>query len=103
MKSMELDTYSASRVEALADILREFHELGLIHGDPYPRNMMVVESQPKDRILWVDFDCAQVVQKEDLPSWAKFELNMERRIMDEFAQFIVSCPHCLRLAYCNLN
>lgn len=86
---MDIETYSASRVEKLSDILREFHHLGLLHGDTYPRNMMVVEGQLRDRVLWIDFNCAQVVQKDDLPYWAQHQFDMERGLMDEFALFIV--------------
>ncbi|KAM3455347.1 hypothetical protein NHJ6243_008555 [Beauveria neobassiana] len=39
---------------------RRVPNIGLLHGDPYPRNMMVVQGTPRDRVFWLDFDSSSI-------------------------------------------
>ena len=66
-----IDNYSEDNLNRFSQVLREFHEMGLLHGDPYPRNMLVVRQQPRDRIIWIDFDCAQIVQRGNCKDWTE--------------------------------
>ncbi|KAF5854836.1 hypothetical protein ETB97_011115 [Aspergillus alliaceus] len=55
MKKIDLSNFSRQRVESLRNILFQMHQAKILHGDPYPRNMMIA----KNRVLWIDFDSAQ--------------------------------------------
>lgn len=70
---------------ALQNIIREIHKARVVHGDPYPRNMMV---QPEtDRVLWIDFDRAQTLPYGPLDfyvqDWFEMDVGMTDQLMDE--------------------
>lgn len=56
---IDLSNYSKDRMDRLLTYLRDFHEVDVLHGDMFPRNMMVIPGNP-DRVLWIDFDRAAV-------------------------------------------
>jgi serine/threonine protein kinase len=62
---LSLGNYSKCRLDELRKILHEFHDIGILHGDPKPRNMMV-SSGDLDRVLWIDFDSARVFSEDSL-------------------------------------
>lgn len=71
----------------------DFRKIGLLHGDAFPRNMMVVSGEPRDRVLWLDFDCAYVTKRGKRSKW--FEVEIEEEMMvDYFVKGIVSI-YCL--------
>ena len=89
MQMINLSTFTPSRMSKLVDILEKIHAAGVLHNDPYPRNMMVVPGNP-DRVLWIDFDRAQTFSKaltERQQGWFDEEVEM----MDYFAKALVSC------------
>jgi serine/threonine protein kinase len=43
--------------EAVAK-LRVLHEVGILHRDPMPRNLLLVEGRPGRSVRWIDFDSA---------------------------------------------
>jgi predicted Ser/Thr protein kinase len=45
-------------VVSLTNGLYRIHEAGVLHDDPYPRNMLVVPGT--SRGVWIDFSCSQV-------------------------------------------
>ncbi|EJP61760.1 chitin synthase [Beauveria bassiana ARSEF 2860] len=57
---IDLDNFTQDNMDRLCAILAEFHNIGLLHGDPYPRNMMVVQGTPRDRVFWLDFDSSSI-------------------------------------------
>lgn len=63
--------------------------MGLLHNDTFPRNMMVVRQQPRDRVVWIDFDCAQIVQRGKCEEWTEKSFFEEGELMAEFAEFLV--------------
>lgn len=90
---MDLSTFSAARMDKLVDILRRIHGAKVLHGDPYPRNMMVVPGN-SDRVLWIDFDWAQtfsacLTRRQE--EWFAEEVDM----MEYFAQALVGCVICM--------
>lgn len=40
----------------LCETLSVFHKIGISHGDPYPRNILVSYG----RVVWIDFDCSRM-------------------------------------------
>lgn len=40
-------------------LIQEIHKAGVVHDDVYPRNMVVFDDGP-ERVMWIDFDRAQV-------------------------------------------
>jgi serine/threonine protein kinase len=51
--------------------LERIHAARVLHGDTFPRNIMVVRNEgadmmvPRFRVVWIDFDCASVWPDDD--------------------------------------
>ncbi|KAK3191483.1 hypothetical protein K4F52_002298 [Lecanicillium sp. MT-2017a] len=89
MHMIDLSNYTEERAARLSKILLEINSIGILHCDIYPRNMMVVEGEAgtgQERVLWVDFDCAQVIPPEFSPEHAHYLFDLEKRLMECFAQ-----------------
>ncbi|OJJ50297.1 hypothetical protein ASPZODRAFT_58423 [Penicilliopsis zonata CBS 506.65] len=88
MQQMDLTTFSTERLVKLREILDEFHQARVLHGDPKPRNMMVC-SDP-ERVLWIDFDAAQTFPEGPLSAkrekWVKEEVEMMEYFMTALAE-----------------
>ena len=85
IQRIDLTNYTKDRAVALQNIIREIHKARVVHGDPYPRNMMV---QPEtDRVLWIDFDRAQTLPYGPLDfyvqDWFEMDVGMTDQLMDE--------------------
>ena len=48
--------WSPQVVEPLFTALDHIHQAGVIHNDSYPKNILVVPEQQRQRIVWIDFD-----------------------------------------------
>ena len=59
MRTLWIDNYSRERAEGFMHIIQEIHKAGVLHDDVYPRNMIVLDDDP-ERVMWIDFDRAQV-------------------------------------------
>lgn len=59
MLTFWIDNYSRKRAEGFMHLIQEIHKAGVVHGDVYPRNMIVFDDDP-ERVMWIDFDRAQV-------------------------------------------
>lgn len=88
MQMIDLPTFSTPRLDNLVSILKEIHRAKVLHRDPYPRNMMIVPSNP-DRVLWIDFDQAQTYFKS-LTARQKEWFEDEDDLMREFVEGLVS-------------
>ncbi|PWY91796.1 hypothetical protein BO94DRAFT_461492 [Aspergillus sclerotioniger CBS 115572] len=88
MHQMDLSTFSESRLTQLERILHEIHEAGVLHGDPDPRNMMVCAGRNgrQDRVLWIDFDLAQLPPGGYLSLRQQMWLQEENDLMDYFVK-----------------
>ncbi|KAL3473607.1 hypothetical protein BJX99DRAFT_233198 [Aspergillus californicus] len=93
MHQMDLTTFSLSRLLKLKDILQDIHRAGVLHDDTDPRNMMVCpgSSEDEDRVLWIDFDRAQLYPETDLSPYQERCLKSENRLVEQFVQFLVCC------------
>jgi serine/threonine protein kinase len=88
MQMIDLSTFSKDRLDKLVSILKEIHGAKILHRDPYPRNMMVVPGNP-DRILWIDFDRAQIYSNPLTPRQREW-FDGEAELMKELAEGLVS-------------
>ncbi|CAG7949299.1 unnamed protein product [Penicillium nalgiovense] len=59
----ELSNYTEQRAHKLQELLTEIHEAGIVHLDPYPRNVLI--QGDSDRVLWIDFELAQIFDPEN--------------------------------------
>lgn len=90
MEPIGLSNFSEHRLAELSHILEDIHRAKVLHGDPYPRNMMVVPGE-QERVLWIDFDSAQTFSEGPGPlsprqdTWFKEEVEM----MEFFVQALV--------------
>ncbi|KAL2821688.1 hypothetical protein BJX63DRAFT_418052 [Aspergillus granulosus] len=88
MHQLDLSTFSESRLIQMERILQDIHEAGVLHGDPDPRNMMICPGRcgKPDRVLWIDFDRAQLLPEDNLSARKKRWLRNENELMDYFAK-----------------
>lgn len=85
LHEIDLSTFSDYRITTLRTILENIHGVGIYHGDPYPRNMMVQENTK--RVLWIDFDRAQTFSENERKwQW----IQDEKEMVDEFLDALVS-------------
>ena len=92
LQRIDLTNYTKDRAVALQNIIREIHKVRVVHGDPYPQNMMV---QPEtDRVLWIDFDRAQTLPYGPLDfyvhDWFEMDVGMTDQLMDELVCLHIS-------------
>ena len=59
MRKFWIDNYSRKRAEGFMHLIQEIHKAGVVHDDVYPHNMVVFDDDP-ERVMWIDFDRAQV-------------------------------------------
>ncbi|KAM0743793.1 hypothetical protein ACQRIT_001107 [Beauveria bassiana] len=87
--TIDLDNFSQDNIDRLSAYLAEFHEAGLCHGDPYPRNMMVVQGTPEDRVFWLDFDSStRVEDRKTCNKRQEWAFQAETRAMAAFAKVL---------------
>lgn len=82
MHQLDLSTFSESRLAQMRCILRDIHEAGVLHDDTDPRNMMVCpgcHGNP-DRVLWIDFDSAQLLPEDNLSPRQQMWLQEESEL-----------------------
>lgn len=90
MHKIDLSNFSVSRVTKLRTILERIHNAGILHDDPYPRNMMI--QSHTDRVLWIDFDRAQTFSEDQTVPDPRFQLEWireEKELVDEFFNDLV--------------
>lgn len=89
IQQISLSNFSKHRLEELRHILYEMHQIRILHGDSYPRNMVV--SGEQDRVLWIDFDSAQTFSEDFLSprqeKWFKEEVEMMEYFVEALVRF----------------
>lgn len=90
MRPLDLSNFSNDRMAKFQSILNTLHELGINHGDVYPRNMMIVAAsqEVEDRVLFIDFDSAQLsppATPERFAEWVALE-NEEMKKLSEWLE-----------------
>lgn len=90
---IDLTNYSEARLAKFRQILDEFHDMGILHDDLYPRNMLIAKGEEgqEDRVLWIDFDLAWTNLPDDDQRREWFE--DEKEIMQQFAGDLVRAEH----------
>ncbi|KKK19016.1 hypothetical protein ARAM_007163 [Aspergillus rambellii] len=76
MQTLHWTNYTKERMENFIKGLKEIHAAKVEHSDIHPRNMMIVDGDPK-RAIWIDFDRAQTFDighiTEEQQEWLDFE------------------------------
>ncbi|PYI31876.1 hypothetical protein BP00DRAFT_435746 [Aspergillus indologenus CBS 114.80] len=84
MKQIELKNYTKERAETLRDTLFEMNQMKILHGDIYPRNMMVCLGG-QERVLWIDFDVSRTLPEDkSLTEEQQRWFDLEARLMNSF-------------------
>jgi serine/threonine protein kinase len=84
---IDLSNFTLDRIEKLTSILSDIHDARVLHGDLYPRNMMVSAA---GRVLFLDFDRAQTFAEiGPLPERHQAWIDNERVDMSFFASALV--------------
>ncbi|EJP70486.1 ChaC-like protein [Beauveria bassiana ARSEF 2860] len=86
----QISNFSEHNLARFAQVLSEFHQMELLHGDSLPRNMLVVKQEPRDRIVWIDFDCSQIVQRGKCQDYTETKFIQEEELMTEFVEFLLT-------------
>ena len=88
LREMDLTTYSKERMEKAVSTLQRIHAAGVLHGDPFPRNIMITGKNP-GRVVWIDFDRAHTYTGK-LTDHEKWWMNHEKAMIDQLATKLVS-------------
>lgn len=86
IRMIDLSNFSKERLEKFQEILAEIHEAWVLHGDFFPRNMMVQDGT--GRTLWIDFDRAQTYTPGVITDRQRSWFKEEREYIEEFAEFL---------------
>jgi len=65
MQALNLTNYSKERMENFIHSMERIHTALVNHANSYPRNMMVVQSDP-ERAIWIDFHRVQTFHASSL-------------------------------------
>ncbi|OAR02973.1 hypothetical protein LLEC1_07108 [Akanthomyces lecanii] len=90
---IDLDNFTQDNMDRLSAILAEFHSVGLLHGDPYPRNMMIVQETSRDRVFWIDFDSSRIKDRSTLDDFTELLFQREARQVACVAKALCLLPH----------
>ncbi|KAJ5972480.1 uncharacterized protein N7479_002398 [Penicillium vulpinum] len=80
----DLSNYTEQRARNLQRLLIKIHEVGIVHLDPYPRNMLI--QGDSDRVLWIDYEIAQIFDPENSEHPRLFAA--EREFIDAFMEVL---------------
>lgn len=86
---IQLQNYTNKRMDNLIEGLKELHKALIRHGDPKPRNMMVVKNDP-ERVIWIDFDRAETYDQDQMTQKQKALIKEEEEIVISFKDCLVS-------------
>lgn len=88
MKSINLSNFSKEYLHKFRQFLDDIHQAGILHGDTRPRNMMVSQGK-QDRVLWIDFDSAQMFSRDCLSQRQEQWIQEENEVVDYFIEALV--------------
>jgi hypothetical protein len=78
-------------MDGLIGGIREIHHALIRHGDPKPRNMMVmtVREDPGNRVVRLDFDRAETYEEGCVTERQKLLIEEEETIVTELKEVLV--------------
>ena len=86
-----IDNFTPQRNMRFHQALLDIHRCGVVHCDAWPRQMMVQHNS--DRILWLDFDCAQTFPPTHIPERWQKSMKREEELVEYFLNALVSFYH----------
>ena len=97
MVVFDYPNYTDARAQSLIEGTNEIQAAGVMHGDVYPRNMMVFEDEvdpERKRAMYVDFDSAQTYNLDRIPDrqkeWMQIENGVVGNIMERICLLYTS-------------
>ncbi|KKA19530.1 hypothetical protein T310_6487 [Rasamsonia emersonii CBS 393.64] len=91
LEMIQLQNYTNKRMDNLIEGLKELHKALIRHGDPKPRNMMVVKNDP-ERVIWIDFDRAETYDQDQMT-------QKQKALIKEEEEIVISFKDCLEADY----
>lgn len=91
MESLSVENYTEARGERIKSIAERYNQLGVRHGDPYPRNMQLVVGKDgkDDRLLWIDFETSELLHpvpsEQYQKDWLREDLGCMKIYLKEVA------------------
>lgn len=89
---IDLTNFSEKYPIQFSEILSGIHSLGILHDDPYPRNMVIVkgENGGDGRAMWIDFDSSMTIPLDKMGEWEQYRFDEEKLIVQQFGEALVS-------------
>ncbi|KAJ5083950.1 hypothetical protein NUU61_008529 [Penicillium alfredii] len=87
LQMLDLRNYTPQRMKNLVSCIAEIHKALVWHGDPMPRNMMIIKDDP-DRVIWMDFDRAETYDEDTITKEQRQGLHDEYEEVDSIGQHI---------------
>ncbi|KMP03553.1 hypothetical protein CIRG_03245 [Coccidioides immitis RMSCC 2394] len=88
LEMLGLNNYTQARMNKFLEGIREIHKALVEHGDPKPRNMLIVKDDP-ERVVWIDFNRANTYDEHRIT-------DRERAFLDEEEETVEGLKMCLR-------
>ncbi|EFW22734.1 conserved hypothetical protein [Coccidioides posadasii str. Silveira] len=82
-----VNNYTQARMNKFLEGIREIHKALVEHGDPKPRNMLIVKDDP-ERVVWIDFNRANTYDEHRIT-------DRERAFLDEEEETVEGLKMCL--------
>lgn len=89
MEMIVWENYTPERGEAMIRGIDYIHNALVLHGDGYPRNIVVFKDDP-ERVLWLDFDRAETYDVASITEEQRERMRAERRGVMDIAELLVS-------------
>ncbi|KMU73141.1 hypothetical protein CISG_03402 [Coccidioides immitis RMSCC 3703] len=87
LEMLGLNNYTQARMNKFLEGIREIHKALVEHGDPKPRNMLIVKDDP-ERVVWIDFNRANTYDEHRIT-------DRERAFLDEEEETVEGLKMCL--------
>ncbi|TPX20461.1 hypothetical protein DIZ76_016350 [Coccidioides immitis] len=71
LEMLDLNNYTQARMNKFLEGIREIHKALVEHGDPKPRNMLIVKGD-RERVVWIDFNRANTYDEHRITDRASF-------------------------------
>ncbi|WEW58199.1 hypothetical protein PRK78_003667 [Emydomyces testavorans] len=91
LEMLGLNNYTQARMNKLLEGIREIHQALVKHGDPKPRNMLIVKDDP-ERVVWIDFNRANTYDEHRITDRERALLDEEEEIVDNVKTCLSHCP-----------
>ncbi|KAJ3483685.1 hypothetical protein NLG97_g7248 [Lecanicillium saksenae] len=93
LRSLDNRSFSWARWSELKSLVDEFHRLGLYHGDPHSRNMMIAKHHHHEKVVWLDFQMSVVVNPKTCTDHMRSHFRLEQKRMKSVLEEFTGSTH----------